>query len=159
MTEIEMEICRTNRELSQKDFDIMIMNYNPEIHEAPIVLGHPKNDRPAYGWVKSLRRAGDRLYATVKLIPEMVDLINQGFYKKRSISFRLDTMSKTPILRHVGFLGATIPYIKGMADIQFDEEKTNFKNYSDEEKKLFISMGITASDIEKYGDMTEYSWL
>ncbi len=28
--------------------------YDPAKHEAPIVVGHPRHDGPAYGWVKSL---------------------------------------------------------------------------------------------------------
>ncbi|MDP3715502.1 MAG: peptidase, partial [Burkholderiales bacterium] len=27
--------------------------YDPALHEAPIVIGHPKTDDPAYGWIKS----------------------------------------------------------------------------------------------------------
>ena len=29
--------------------------YVPARHEAPVVVGHPGHDRPAYGWVKALK--------------------------------------------------------------------------------------------------------
>ena len=43
--------------------------YDPALSEAPIVIGHPRTDAPAYGWVKSLSARGDRLYAE----PDQVD--------------------------------------------------------------------------------------
>lgn len=38
--------------------------YDPAIHEAPIVIGHPKHDGPAHGWIKSLQ--AKRAYRTNK---------------------------------------------------------------------------------------------
>ena len=32
--------------------------YDPAVHEAPLVIGHPTHDAPAYGWVKSLKKKG-----------------------------------------------------------------------------------------------------
>jgi hypothetical protein len=31
-----------------------IAAYDPAVHEAPIVVGHPKDNHPAYGWIKSV---------------------------------------------------------------------------------------------------------
>ena len=31
---------------------------------APVVIGHPETDAPAFAWIDRLRRAGDRLQAT-----------------------------------------------------------------------------------------------
>jgi len=33
----------------------MADGYNAENHRAPVVIGHPKTDAPAYGWVSNLR--------------------------------------------------------------------------------------------------------
>lgn len=38
--------------------------YDPALHEAPIVVGHPAHDQPAYGWVKVLAFADGALTAT-----------------------------------------------------------------------------------------------
>jgi hypothetical protein len=43
-------------------------------------------------------------------------VVKQGLFKKRSVSLYPDMT-----LRHVGFLGAVPPSIKGLADIQFKE--------------------------------------
>ena len=36
-------------EFSEADLDGVVRNYDPAVHEAPIVFGHPKTDAPAYG--------------------------------------------------------------------------------------------------------------
>ena len=36
-------------EFSEADLDGVVQNYDPAVHEAPIVIGHPKTDAPAYG--------------------------------------------------------------------------------------------------------------
>lgn len=43
-----------------------IETFNPEEHEPSLVIGHPKDNAPAYGWVESLKKAGDVLYAKFK---------------------------------------------------------------------------------------------
>ena len=37
--------------------------YDPALSEAPIVVGHPSTDGPAYGWVKSFTAQGADLFA------------------------------------------------------------------------------------------------
>lgn len=37
--------------------------YDLGYHEAPVVIGHPPSNGPAYGWVKSLRFASGKLLA------------------------------------------------------------------------------------------------
>ncbi len=44
-----------------EDVQQIVDNYRPEFHEAPAVIGHPKDDAPAYGWWSKLRRVGDVL--------------------------------------------------------------------------------------------------
>lgn len=40
--------------------------YDPALHEAPLVIGHPKTDAPAYGWVGSLQADGGVLSADLR---------------------------------------------------------------------------------------------
>jgi hypothetical protein len=41
-------------QFNESDLAASAQAYDPKVHEAPIVIGHPKHDAPAYGWVKSL---------------------------------------------------------------------------------------------------------
>jgi hypothetical protein len=99
--------------------------YDPALHEAPLVVGHPTMDAPAYGWVKGLRIVGDRLVAAPDQVePAFADLIAAGRYKKRSASFYPPDHPSNPkpgtwYLKHVGFLGATPPAVKGLRPVAF----------------------------------------
>ncbi len=99
--------------------------YDPAVHEAPLVIGHPETNAPAYGWVKGLTVSGDRLVATPHQVdPAFAEMVRRGAYKKRSASF---WGVKTPgnptpgklALRHVGFLGAVAPAVKGLREVAF----------------------------------------
>lgn len=130
------------------DLDRIAASYNPAYHEAPVVIGHPTENGPAWGWVKSLKRFGDRLVATLDLVPEFAEVIRQGLFKKRSASIYPDLDGKGPYLRHVGFLGAIPPAVKALQDINlsdgpdhsitFDfEEKEQTMSWKDKVKSLF----------------------
>lgn len=107
------------KEWNEADLDKIVNNYDPTKHEAPIVIGHPKTNAPAFGWVEKLKRVGDTLYALPKqLANEFIEMVNKGLFKKRSISLYPDGS-----LRHVGFLGAQPPAIKGLPDVEFKEEE------------------------------------
>ena len=107
----------TAKDYSIKDLEFIASSYNPAENEAPIVIGHPVDNSPAYGWIESLKVAGDRLLAKPKeVIKEFSEAVKKGLYKKRSIS-----LDKDGKLRHVGFLGGAAPAVKGLADIQFNE--------------------------------------
>lgn len=114
------------KEWTQGDLDKIVEKYNnqpvEQRHEAPVVLGHPAVDDPAFGWVETLQREGSILKAKLRdLAPEFVEWVKNGLYKKRSISLYNDLL-----LKHVGFLGGTPPAVKGLADPQFDSSKESF---------------------------------
>ncbi|ACL06453.1 hypothetical protein Dalk_4775 [Desulfatibacillum aliphaticivorans] len=115
----------TTVSVSENDLDEIASRYDASEHEAPVVIGHPKENAPAYGWVQALKRNGSTLLAKLNLVPEFVEMVKKGLYKKRSISLYAD---KT--LRHVGFLGAMPPAVKGLADIKFQEEGKMAINFS-----------------------------
>jgi len=103
------------------DLNTIVKQYNEqsneEKHEAPLVIGHPATDKPAYGWVKALTKQGNKLYAEVKDVAnEFVELVNQKRFGKLSIALYPDMK-----LRHIGFLGAEPPAIKGLASPEFSE--------------------------------------
>lgn len=108
---------------TEEDLAELAERYDPAFHESPVVIGHPENNQPAYGWVRSLRAAGGRLLATLDLVPEFVDAVRQGLFKKRSASIYNDLDGKGAYLRHVGFLGAMPPAVKALADINLEDGK------------------------------------
>ena len=59
----------TTLTFSEADLAAMAGAYDPAISEAPIVVGHPSADAPAYGWIKSLSEKGGKLLAQ----PDQVD--------------------------------------------------------------------------------------
>jgi len=102
------------------DLDAMVDNYNPARHEAPVVIGHPESDAPAFGWVAALRRVGDTLQAKLRqIVPEFEALVRQGQFKKRSVAFY--QTARGLALRHLGFLGAMPPDVKGLRDLKLCE--------------------------------------
>lgn len=109
------DMAGNTRTWTTADLDEIVAKYNPAEHEAPIVIGHPEHNAPAYGWAKALRRNGEVLEAEFRDVdPVFSDAVKAGHWKKRSISLYAD---KT--LRHVGFLGALPPAVKGLKDVSF----------------------------------------
>ncbi len=100
--------------------------YDPALHEAPLVIGHPALDDPAYGWVESLSVTGDGALEAepTQVDPAFAELVEAGRYKKISASFYRPDAAANPApgafyLRHVGFLGAQPPAVKGLRAVQF----------------------------------------
>lgn len=100
-------------------------SYKPESDPAPIVVGHPKMADPAYGWVGALEVQGDVLVAKPsEIAPSFAEAVKAGHYRKISAQLYQpgDPNSPAPegwYLRHVGFLGAAAPAIKGLGQVSF----------------------------------------
>ncbi|MBI1292286.1 hypothetical protein GC173_13775 [bacterium] len=107
---------------TEADLDTIADDYQANRHEAPVTLDH-RQDGPAHGWVRSLRRVGDRLLATIgRISPALAALIGSGAYKKRSVElYRRFAETGRPYLKAVSFLGAAAPEVKGLADPAFAE--------------------------------------
>ena len=97
--------------------------YDPKLHEAPIVIGHPAMNAPAYGWVPKLAADGGSLTAEFAQMDDgFAAAVRAGRYKKVSASFWPPGHPNNPVpdsyyLRHVGFLGAHAPAVKGLRAI------------------------------------------
>lgn len=103
------------RTWTESDLEAIAAGYDPARHEAPLVVGHPKDNSPAFGYVEALKRDGAVLLMKPSQVPdEFTELVRKGTYKKRSISLYPDMT-----LRHVGFLGGMPPAVKGLKDIAF----------------------------------------
>jgi hypothetical protein len=112
-------------EFSAADLDAMARAYATVGEEAPLVVGHPPTDAPAYGWVKTLTSEQDGLFAEPHQVePQFAEMVRDGRFKKVSIALYTPRHPQNPApggyyLKHVGFLGATAPAVKGLKPIQF----------------------------------------
>ena len=112
---------------SEADLSAAAAAYDPSLHEAPVVVGHPQHDAPAYGWVKGLQHDGGSLSAHLdQVATAFAEAVREGRYKKVSASFYKPDSASNPkpgayYLRHVGFLGAQPPAVKGLSPIELGE--------------------------------------
>lgn len=119
----------TAHQFSEADLDGMASSYRPALKEAPLCVGHPKDNLPAYGWVKSVQRnaQGVLTISTHSVEPQFAEMVEARRFPKRSASFYPPQAPNNPTpgkwyLRHVAFLGAQPPAIAGLKDIQFSED-------------------------------------
>ncbi len=126
--------------------DHIAASYDPTQHEAPEVIGHPEDNAPAWGWVESLKRMGDMLYYKARdRAPEFTDMLKKKLFKKRSLSLYPDGT-----LRHVGWLGAVPPAVKGLPDVAFSDKGSIF------EFEEFAPRGVNRKE---KGPMKFFEWL
>lgn len=122
---------------SDSDLAATAAAYDPARSEAPIVVGHPTHDGPAYGWVRALSFADGGLEADSHQVdPAFADLVEAGRFKKISASFYTPTAPANPVpgvyyLRHVGFLGAQPPAVKGLRSPSFAEQEDGVVEFSE----------------------------
>lgn len=100
---------------------------------APLCKGHPEDDAPAFGWVKSLsfNEENGILEATIDFNETIVEEIKGGMFKKVSIALYDDKL-----LRHIGMLGAAAPAVKGLEPVEFKARKNDFAEWNFEEGSL-----------------------
>jgi hypothetical protein len=130
----EMTLFKIGKHLpnyTDADLAATVAAYDPAVHEAPIVIGHPRTDSPAFGWIDSVSAVGDALMGTPKQVAaNFSEWVRQGYWKKRSASFYPPGHTDHPLgadsdvyyLKHVGYLGANPPKVKGMPDFEFCED-------------------------------------
>jgi len=108
---------------TRADLEQIAGGYDPALHEAPIVIGHPKNDDPAFGWIEALKTDSGRLLAKPRqVVPEFARLIRDGLYKKVSVRLSKAIKDGQWYLKHVGFLGAQAPQVTGLLPVQFQDD-------------------------------------
>jgi hypothetical protein len=121
---------------SESDLAATAAAYDPSKHEAPIVIGHPKHDGPAYGWVKSLAFADGLDADPHQVDPAFAEMVERGAFKKISASFYSPDSPSNPVpgvyyLRHVGFLGAQPPAVKGLRNPEFADAEEGVVEFAD----------------------------
>lgn len=105
---------------SEADLEQIHLAYS-QGDRAPLVIGHPPDDGPAYGEVQEVFRKGATLYAVARCSQALIDLVKSGAYKHVSAAFFRSPWG----LRHIGFLGAMPPAVKGLPPLQFAEHSAS----------------------------------
>lgn len=148
----------------ESDLRAAVLAYDPAIHEAPLVLGHPKDNHPAFGWVNALsynEETGAVEADPYQLDADFEEAVQAGRYKKLSASWYTPDSPANPkpgayYLRHVGFLGAIPPAIKGLRGVSFseaDEGVLEFGWIEQEQDSSLVSMfrGLRDFFVAKFG--------
>lgn len=119
--------CGTVVEFTEDDLKRAVAAYSPATYAAPLVIGHPKTEDRAYGWAESLTYEDGHVVAHPdKVEPQFAELVEQGAYRNRSASWYMPDHPSNPspgnlYPKHIGFLGAVPPSLKGLGDVKFAE--------------------------------------
>lgn len=145
---------------SAADLKAIADAYDPATAPAPIVIGHPKIDAPAYGWVESFDYDADaeRLFANLHQIePAFAAMVRDGRFKKVSMQFMRPDQASNPVPgtwypMHVGFLGAAAPAVSGLKNVAFsgDEGVTFHASFGVGEETASLLRRLRDLLIEKF---------
>jgi hypothetical protein len=129
--------------------------YDPKVSPAPIVVGHPKDNHPAFGWIGGLEfdeGTGEVIAVPEQVMPEFAEAVEAGRYRTRSASWYLPGSASHPLKgtdkhdtlypRHVGFLGAQPPAIKGLGDVQFSDSDAGVVEFADSARWAWGSLAV-----------------
>lgn len=128
----------TTLEFTERDLRACAAAYDPAVHEAPLVVGHPKDNSPAWGWVSKAAVHGGVLGVIPRQVdPNFEEAVAAGRYKKLSASFYLPDSPANPkpgvlYLRHVGFLGGQAPAVKGLPGVEFSDSDEGVIEFSED---------------------------
>jgi len=141
---------------SKTDVDAVAANYDPGTFEAPIVVGHPKEDHPAYGWVSGLEVENGKLLANARQVePQFAEMVKSGRFKKISVSLFSPKAPNNPTpgsyyLKHVGFLGAAAPSVPGLKAVSLSGA---------ENETITLVAGLNFADIVRLDALARISEL
>jgi len=114
-------------DVSLEDLTQLAAAYDPAWREAPLVVGHPQTDSPAWGWVRALRVRGDVLEAQFRDVhPALQAAVRARQFAKVSVKL-LKTGEKGWYLGHVGLLGGALPAVAGLRPIEMSAAGTVYE--------------------------------
>lgn len=120
--------CGTVVEFTEQQLLDAVKVYSPTLYATPMVIGHPKQEDRAYGWAASLSYSDGHLWVNPEHVePQFAELVEQKAFRNRSASWYMPDHPNNPspgnlYPKHIGFLGAVPPSLKGLGDIQFTEQ-------------------------------------
>lgn len=136
--------CGTVVEFTEEDLKRAVSAYTPALYAAPLVIGHPKTEDRAYGWAESLTYEDGHVVAHPdKVEPQFAELVEQGAYRNRSASWYMPDHPNNPspgnlYPKHIGFLGAVPPALKGLGDVQFSDDAAPLDFSADPHPELVL---------------------
>ncbi|WP_148077202.1 hypothetical protein [Comamonas sp. BIGb0124] len=98
----------------------VVATYDPNLCEAPIVVGHPTLTSPSFGYIDKVSFADGKLIGVEGQVdPDFNELRRKGNFKHPSASFFTTSAPNNPTpgkwyLRHVGYLGGATPALEGL---------------------------------------------
>lgn len=133
--------------------------YDPEIHAAPFVLGHPKHDDPAFGRIATMDFSDGFLFGDPDQVdPAFAEAVNSGKFNRVSLSLYEPDSPNNPVPgvyypRHLGFLGAMPPAVKGLGTVSFAEGETGIIEFGDWSDRTIARLlrSLKNKLIEKFG--------
>ncbi|WP_343526940.1 hypothetical protein [Sphingomonas sp.] len=138
------DIHGTKVTFAQSDLDDLIASYDAASDPAPIVVGHPKINAPAFGWIGSLAMEDGVLVAhPSEVAPAFAEAVDAGHYRKISPQLYPPSSPANPkpghwYLQHVGFLGGAAPAIKGLGTVAFADAPVGVVTLSIDEDSMTI---------------------
>lgn len=139
-------VASNGRKLSvtEDDLDSIVANYNAE-QPAPLVVGHVKDNTPAYGWTDGLKREGGTLFAkAADVVSEFELAVQKKMYRNRSVSIIPEGDGFK--LNHIAFLGGKPPAVAGIGDVAFSaaSEADTFEFTMTDEQRWGTSRGLSS---------------
>ena len=138
------------REWKLADLQQLVDNFNSD-DRVPLVVGHPKENSPAFGWISDLKLEGGNLLAKfADLHQGFKEAVKQGLYRNRSVSIgKTENGFK---LVHLGWLGGVLPAVEGLEPVKYssDIELDTYEfNIEQKTKTSEITEMLLKEDVEK----------
>ncbi len=145
--------CGTVVEFTEQQLLDAVKVYDPGLYATPLVIGHPKQEDRAYGWAASLSYSDGHLWVNPEHVePQFAELVENKAFRNRSASWYMPDHPNNPspgnlYPKHIGFLGAVPPALKGLGDIQFNEQASPVDFAEDPHPELLLEFAdMTADD-------------
>jgi len=119
---------------TQADLDAMVAQFENNQYDVPLVFGSAENPSPPWGYVQSLKRVGNTLYAEFRdLVPEVEEMLKNKAFRRRSI-----LLSSWGALAKVGLPGdPRPPALAKLDDFEFTEDQRGYiTEFSDSGKPM-----------------------
>lgn len=144
--------CGTVVEFTEQQLKDCVRSYDPALYAAPLVIGHPQQEDRAYGWAAGLSYSDGHLWVSPEQVePQFGELVESGAYRNRSASWYMPDHPNNPkpgtlYPKHIGFLGAVPPSLKGLGDVQFKEGAAPVNFAADPHPELVLEFADMSSD-------------
>jgi hypothetical protein len=125
------------REFTAEQLKAAVAAYDPQVHEAPITIGHSDSAAPAYAWIGNLKLDGTDVNAEpIQVDAQFAEMVKAGRFKKVSAAWWLPDEPTNPkpgvyYLHHVAFLGAQPPAVKGLRQVEFGDKVKGVAEFVD----------------------------